>query len=157
MFVLPKQRAPHLCTYSFWRVSSNLQSLVAEHHHQHVIQLCTRTRLSSSVRRTRKRLERELTPVDGVDALALPPEDNCWIRYCAAANACSAEPCRCLACTASFSRLANLAINSSVVDIMSCRAKISGTMCEIRTQKERRIVRATLAETTRKETSSIHG
>ena len=63
-----------------------------------------------------------MTPVDWVGAL--PPEDNCWIRCWAAANACSAEPCRCLACTASFSRLTNLASNSSVVDVMYCRGSI---------------------------------
>ena len=52
---------------------------------------------------------------------ALPPEDNCWIRCWAAANTCSGDPCRCPACTALFSRLTNLASNSSVVDMMYCR------------------------------------
>ena len=60
-----------------------------------------------------------MTPVNGVGALL--PEDNCWIRYWAAANVCFADPCRCLACTASFSRLTNLASNFSLVDMMSCR------------------------------------
>ena len=59
------------------------------------------------------RVRVSMTPADAPDAP--PPEDILWIRCWAAANACSAEPCLCRACTASLSRLTNLASNSSVV------------------------------------------
>ena len=78
----------------------------------------------SCVRRTRKRLERELPgcpfrwlTTERLRLVWSARVDDSW----AAANACSGEPCRCLACTASFSRLTNLASNSSVVDKMYCR------------------------------------
>ena len=51
-------------------------------------------------------------------------EDNCWIRCWAAANACSAEFRLCRACTASFSRLTNLASNPLVVVMMYCRGSM---------------------------------
>ena len=49
------------------------------------------------------------------------PEQNSSIRCWTAANACSAELCRYLACTVSLSRLTHLASNSSVTIKMYCR------------------------------------
>ena len=65
------------------------------------------------------RVRVSMTPAD---VLVAPfPEDICWIRCWAAGNACSPVLCLCRACTASFSRLTNLASNSSMVVMMYCR------------------------------------
>ena len=91
-----------------------------------------------------------MTPADVVGALL--PGDNCWTRCWANVNGCSAELCRRLACTASLLRLTSLGSNSSV--FVMCTAvdqhwipRCSATMREVRTRKEQRVVRATLAET----------
>ena len=101
--------------------------------------------------------------VTPADVLVPPsPEDIWWIRCWDAANACSAELCLCRACTASSSRLTNLAGNSSVVVMMYLRGSMWSNQ-QLRyharsvNQSTTLVVRATRAKNNKKDVrDSVH-
>ena len=94
-----------------------------------------------------------------------PPEQNSSTRCWTAANACSAELLRYLACTVSLSRLTHLASNSSVTIKMYCRGStLNHQYNQMLRYHARRVgsgttesIRATRGSTTQDGTDAIHG
>ena len=93
------------------------------------------------------------------------PEQNSSIRCWTAANACSAELFRCLACTVSLSRLTHLASNSSATVKIYCRGSTLKHQHNQMLRYHARIVGsgttesalATRGSTTQDGTDAIHG
>ena len=89
------------------------------------------------------------------------PVQNYSIRWWTAANACSAELFRYLACTVSLSRLTHLASNSSVTIKMYCRGSTLNHQLRYHARsvgsRTTESVLATRGSTTQDGTDAIHG
>ena len=140
------------CTITFRKIPNFLLNLITETHHKHVTHLKTftvlvvvlRAQLVMNIECAPDCLSRDFVVVNffvdqpgtapcskyevvlqkerRVVRVALP-EQNSSIRCWTAANACSAELFRYLACTVSHSRLTHLASNSLITIKMYCRGQ----------------------------------